>query len=219
MLPKKLIESAEEIAKKKGLKGAQKKKFLELVRQSYEKMKVEPGEAIGLVTAQSIGEPGTQLTMRTFHYAGILEMNVTLGLPRVIEIVDARSQPSTPMMIVYLLPEYAKDEKILVHSSEDLSSQGPDKIIDDLKSWVGDDKIYISIDMDVLDPSFAPAVSNPEPYGISPSCIREFIHKFAGQTVGFDIVEITPTYDHGITAIMGAKFIIEFIHSYLSGDI
>ncbi|RLG33964.1 agmatinase [Methanosarcinales archaeon] len=115
--------------------------------------------------------------------------------------------------------EYAKDEKILVHSSEDLSSQGPDKIIDDLKSWVGDDKIYISIDMDVLDPSFAPAVSNPEPYGISPFCIREFIHKFAGQTVGFDIVEITPTYDHGITAIMGAKFIIEFIHSYLSGDI
>ncbi len=111
MLPKKLIESAEEVAKKKGLKGAQKKKFLRLVEESYEKMKVEPGEAIGIVTAQSIGEPGTQLTMRTYHYAGVLEMNVTLGLPRVIEIVDARSRPSTPMMTVFLLPEYAKDEK------------------------------------------------------------------------------------------------------------
>ena len=105
MLPKKLIESAEEVAKKRGLKGAQKKKFMELVERTYEKMKVNPGEAIGLVTAQSIGEPGTQLTLRTFHYAGVLEMNVTLGLPRVIEIVDARSSPTTPMMTVFLDPK------------------------------------------------------------------------------------------------------------------
>ncbi|MFW6122223.1 MAG: DNA-directed RNA polymerase subunit A'', partial [Petrotogales bacterium] len=56
--------------------------------------------------AQSIGEPGTQMTMRTFHYAGVAEINVTLGLPRLIEIVDARSTPSTPMMNIYLLDEY-----------------------------------------------------------------------------------------------------------------
>lgn len=111
MLPKKLVEKAEEVAKKKGLKGALKKKFIKMVEEAYERAKIEPGEAIGLVTAQSIGEPGTQLTMRTYHYAGILEMNVTLGLPRVIEIVDARSMPTTPMMKIFLLPEYAKDEE------------------------------------------------------------------------------------------------------------
>ena len=63
---------------------------------------IEPGEAAGIVSAQSIGEPGTQMTLRTFHFAGVREQNVTLGLPRLIEIVDARKIPSTPMMVVYL---------------------------------------------------------------------------------------------------------------------
>jgi DNA-directed RNA polymerase subunit A" len=64
---------------------------------------------VGVVSAQSIGEPGTQMTMRTFHYAGVAEINVTLGLPRLIEIVDARKNPSTPMMTVYLEKEFADD--------------------------------------------------------------------------------------------------------------
>jgi DNA-directed RNA polymerase subunit A" len=67
---------------------------------------IDPTEACGMVAAQSIGEPGTQMTMRTFHYAGVAEINVTLGLPRLIEIVDARSTPSTPMMNIYLRDEY-----------------------------------------------------------------------------------------------------------------
>lgn len=70
--------------------------------EEYNRHLMEPFEACGIVAAQSIGEPGTQMTMRTFHYAGVAEINVTLGLPRLIEIVDARSEPSTPMMTVYL---------------------------------------------------------------------------------------------------------------------
>jgi DNA-directed RNA polymerase subunit A" len=72
---------------------------------------MEPGEAAGIVAAQSIGEPGTQMTMRTFHYAGVAEINVTLGLPRLIEILDVRKNPSTPMMTIRLLPEYAQDRE------------------------------------------------------------------------------------------------------------
>ena len=72
----------------------------------YEKNFIEASEACGIVGAQSIGEPGTQMTMRTFHYAGVAEINVTLGLPRLIEIVDARATPSTPMMNIYLKDEY-----------------------------------------------------------------------------------------------------------------
>ena len=72
----------------------------------YSKNIIDPTEACGMVSAQSIGEPGTQMTMRTFHYAGVAEINVTLGLPRLIEIVDARSSPSTPMMNIYLKDEY-----------------------------------------------------------------------------------------------------------------
>ena len=68
----------------------------------YDKSRVEPGQAVGIVTAQSIGEPGTQMTLRTFHTAGIAEKNVTLGLPRIIELVDARKKPATPAMDIYL---------------------------------------------------------------------------------------------------------------------
>ena len=74
--------------------------------EDYKKNLIDPAEACGIVGAQSIGEPGTQMTMRTFHYAGVAEINVTLGLPRLIEIVDARSIPSTPMMNIYLRDEY-----------------------------------------------------------------------------------------------------------------
>jgi DNA-directed RNA polymerase subunit A" len=86
-----------------------KPKLKEIINRAfieYEKNVVDPSEACGIVGAQSIGEPGTQMTMRTFHYAGVAEINVTLGLPRLIEIVDARSIPSTPMMNIYLRDEY-----------------------------------------------------------------------------------------------------------------
>ncbi len=74
------------------------KKIIDLTERAM----VEPGEAVGVVTAQSIGEPGTQMTLRTFHYAGVKERNVTLGLPRLIELVDARKKPITPTMDIYL---------------------------------------------------------------------------------------------------------------------
>ncbi|UCB58558.1 MAG: DNA-directed RNA polymerase subunit A'' [Thermoplasmatales archaeon] len=82
------------------------KEIIDRVSIEYHKNLVDPAEACGIVSAQSIGEPGTQMTMRTFHYAGVAEINVTLGLPRLIEIVDARSIPSTPMMNIYLRDEY-----------------------------------------------------------------------------------------------------------------
>ncbi|MCA9812087.1 MAG: DNA-directed RNA polymerase subunit A' [Nitrosarchaeum sp.] len=77
----------------------------------YNKAKVEPGQAVGIITAQSIGEPGTQMTLRTFHFAGIKERNVTLGLPRLIELVDARKKPVTPTMDIYLDEESKKSRE------------------------------------------------------------------------------------------------------------
>jgi len=78
------------------------RKISEEALKAYEEAKVHPGEAVGIIAAQSIGEPGTQMTMRTFHYAGVAEINVTLGLPRLIEIFDARQKPATPMTTIYL---------------------------------------------------------------------------------------------------------------------
>ncbi|TXT56782.1 MAG: DNA-directed RNA polymerase subunit A'' [Candidatus Thorarchaeota archaeon] len=108
-LPPKVIDELEE---KLGHLDITKKEFDDIcdnVINSYEQSIVEPGEAVGTVAAQSIGEPGTQMTLRTFHYAGVAELSVTQGLPRLIEIVDARRNPSTPTMTIHLEPEYAGD--------------------------------------------------------------------------------------------------------------
>ena len=93
--------------------------------------KLDPGEAVGVIAATSLGEPGTQLTMRTFHMVGVAEVNVTLGLPRLIEILDARKVPSTPTMHIYLKKPYnkSKDKSDLVAQRikqtvlEDISSE------------------------------------------------------------------------------------------------
>jgi len=89
-------------------------KAIKLTVEQYKRALMEPGEAVGIVAAQSIGEPGTQMTLRTFHYAGVREQNVTLGLPRLIEIVDARRIPSTPIMTIYLAEEHRKSRESAV---------------------------------------------------------------------------------------------------------
>jgi DNA-directed RNA polymerase subunit A" len=81
------------------------------VENRYIETRVDPLDPVGTVSAQSIGEPGTQMTMNTFHYAGVAEIDVTQGLPRLIELVDARKTPDTPMMTVHLEGEYATDRE------------------------------------------------------------------------------------------------------------
>lgn len=85
------------------------KRILTKAYERFEMHTMDANESSGIIAAQSIGEPGTQMTMRTFHYAGVAEINVTLGLPRLIEIVDARRVPSTPMMTVHIDPKVSGD--------------------------------------------------------------------------------------------------------------
>lgn len=72
--------------------------FVELCNRKYMKARVEPGHAVGAVGAQSIGEPGTQMTLRTFHFAGVAGMSITQGVPRIKEIINASKLISTPVM-------------------------------------------------------------------------------------------------------------------------
>ncbi|WP_297488138.1 DNA-directed RNA polymerase subunit A'' [Thermococcus sp.] len=110
----KLYSKLLEYNRKYKLKKAEVEAIIEETLSEYQNALVEPGEPIGTVAAQSIGEPSTQMTLNTFHYAGVAEINVTLGLPRIIEIVDARKNPSTPIMTVYLDEEHRADmEKAL----------------------------------------------------------------------------------------------------------
>jgi len=108
-LPKKTKDQLHKFLDNKEITDSQFRLILERVLKEYLSTRIEACEAVGVIAAQSIGEPGTQMTMRTFHYAGVAEINVTLGLPRLIEIMDARKEPSTPTMTVYLEEEYCND--------------------------------------------------------------------------------------------------------------
>ena len=110
LMPKKLVNDARE---KLGKATKSKvKAVLEKVHEEWLKSKVAPGECVGIVAAESIGEPGTQMTLNTFHFAGVSEMNITIGLPRIIEILDGRAKISTPMMEIYLKTPYNKGKDI-----------------------------------------------------------------------------------------------------------
>jgi DNA-directed RNA polymerase subunit A" len=88
------------------------KKVFEIVYAEFRNTQVEAGEPVGLIAAESIGEPSTQMTLNTFHFAGVSEMNVTTGLPRIIEILDGRKEISTPMMEIYLKKPYSQGKEI-----------------------------------------------------------------------------------------------------------
>lgn len=105
-LPVSLIKQIEEIAEKKRLNKENKQKLEEVVKRFYLESKFEPGEAIGIIAAQSISEPATQMTMRTYHFAGTAGIRVTFGLPRLMEIFDAKRDPETPMMTIYMKKEF-----------------------------------------------------------------------------------------------------------------
>ncbi|KAJ5106015.1 DNA-directed RNA polymerase III largest subunit [Penicillium alfredii] len=72
--------------------------FITACLSKYKKAQVEPGHAVGAVGAQSIGEPGTQMTLKTFHFAGVAGMSITQGVPRIKEIINASKEISTPVV-------------------------------------------------------------------------------------------------------------------------
>jgi len=107
--------------------------------------KMDPGEAIGIVTAQSFGEPSTQMVLRTFHFAGVQEMQVTSGLPRLIEIFDTRKKPSSPRMEIYLSKDYNNEDKARVFA-EKIKEVTLKEISDEIIFDFSDKKVEIKLD-------------------------------------------------------------------------
>ena len=110
-LPLKVINDLKENIPK-NISDTKLNKILEKTVIEYNNMLVQPGESVGLVAAESIGEPGTQMTLNTFHFAGVAEMNVTMGLPRIIEILDGKKTIRTPMMEICLKKPYNQGKNI-----------------------------------------------------------------------------------------------------------
>ena len=148
-----LYESIMKYNKKYKLKKKEVEEIIKEAVREYEKALIEPGEAIGTVAAQSIGEPSTQMTLNTFHYAGVAEINVTLGLPRIIEIVDARKNPSTPIMTVYLDEEHRHDREKALEVARRIEGTTIENLAREVSMDIVDFEVVIELDPERIEKS------------------------------------------------------------------
>lgn len=125
--------------------------ILNSLEEAYLRSLIEPGEAIGTVAAQSIGEPGTQMTLKTFHYAGVAELNVTLGLPRLIEILDARKNPASPIMKVFLEKPYSKERDLAREIQRRIELSTVESVSDDITVDLALMQIRVNLNEGLLD--------------------------------------------------------------------
>lgn len=148
--PESLIDEIAAASERRDLTDKELEELIDRILKAYERAKVEDGEAVGTVAAQSVGEPGTQMTMRTFHYAGVAELNVTLGLPRLIEIVDARKKISTPTMAIYFEDEYKNDEEFVRRIANQIGKSSMNDILTNFNLNYADMNIVVELDLEKI---------------------------------------------------------------------
>jgi len=132
--------------KSKKLTKSQLEQIIKEIVNSYEFAQIDPGSAVGTVAAQSIGEPGTQMTLQTFHYSGVAEMSVLRGLPRLIEILDARKNPSTPTMKIYLDEFAEKNEELAKQVARRIELTTVNKIAHSITHSFSEGTVRIKLD-------------------------------------------------------------------------
>jgi len=119
-LPMKIVTDIANAVERADLSDEIYEKLIVTANRMYTSHLMDKNESTGVMAAHSIGEPGTQMNMRTFHYAGVANINVTQGLPRLIEIVDARRVPSTPSMEIPLTGIAGEDESVAKHVASEI---------------------------------------------------------------------------------------------------
>jgi agmatinase len=108
--------------------------------------------------------------------------------------------------------ETAQKQGLFFRDAFTINDTGIKKIIQQTKTILKGKKIYLTLDIDVVDPAYAPGTSTPEPFGLTPMQVIEIIEAFSTQLIGCDLVEVCPAYDQGQTAVLAAKL----INTYLS---
>ena len=178
MLPNNLLKEVERVAVELKLSEEKKRKLIEEVERVYLNSRFEAGEAIGILTAQSISEPATQLTMRTYHLAGAAGIKVTFGLPRLVEIFDAKRNIETPMMTIYLKKEYNTKE-----DAEKLAYKIVERRVSDLSKYIFVDVGEKTINIEVDDKRRMEKVEK---------ILKEFLSKKADVKIKGDYIVIYP---------------------------
>jgi agmatinase len=135
------------------------------------------------------------------HACAARRISELVGIENV-NVLGARSMEKKEM-------EEAKELGLNYVTGPELKKIGMKKVLEEL-NW---ERIYLSLDMDFFDPSYAPGIGNPEYFGFSPEDAKECIDILAPRMVGFDICETSPPYDNGNTASLAARLVREVIGS------
>ncbi len=151
ILPVEMLEELEGTLREAQVTKKEFKAVMKAVEEEYQRAEIEAGAAVGTVAAQSIGEPGTQMTLRTFHYAGVAELDVTLGLPRLIEIIDARKDPSTPMMTVYLDGACREELRLAREVAQRLELTTIERVADSVELDLINMEIVITLNLQLME--------------------------------------------------------------------
>ncbi|KAH9891211.1 beta and beta-prime subunits of DNA dependent RNA-polymerase [Cubamyces lactineus] len=120
------------------------------IETKFNQSVAHPGEMCGTLAAQSIGEPATQMTLNTFHYAGVSSKNVTLGVPRLKEIINVATNIKTPSLSVYLEPEIAKDAVLAKNVQQELAFTSLRTVTAAVEIWYDPDPSSTIIEEDQL---------------------------------------------------------------------
>lgn len=199
LLPLSLRRELFEKIKQYGLSREEATSVIQEAVRRYLSSLVAPGEAVGMVAAQSIGEPATQMTLRTFHFAGVRELNVTLGLPRLIEIVDLRREPSTPMMEIYLEPEISKNEEEALRLAREIELTTVETLCKSIVMDFYEKSIVLELDHEML-----------ENRGVTVDDVVKALNKVKGKKGKVEVSEDGST----ITFYTGIEDVIKFRRMY-----
>lgn len=118
------------------------------IESRFGRAAVAPGEMVGVLAAQSIGEPATQMTLNTFHFAGVSSKNVTLGVPRLKEILNVAKQIKTPSCLVYQIPENMFSKETAKHLRSAVEHTTMRSVTETTEIWYDPDPMTTVIDED-----------------------------------------------------------------------
>ncbi len=183
----------------------QVKKILEVLKKEYENSLISPYESIGIITAQSVGEPATQMTLNTFHFAGVESLNITMGLPRIIEVLDAKKNLSTPLMWIYL--KDSKNKEKVREFAIKIKEIKLNDIAKEVNVDISEKKIIINLEKNIIDK-----------IGISEERVKNVLSKAVKKgdvKVSPDKVEISFTGNISFKLISSYKEIL--LNTVLSG--
>jgi agmatinase len=103
--------------------------------------------------------------------------------------------------------EEAKNLGLFFIDSFKIKKENVKQTINEVNNYLNDKKVYLTLDIDVIDPAYAPGTSTPEPFGLTPTWVSQVFEVFSSKLIGFDIVEVCPPYDKGQTSLLAAKLI------------